>query len=100
MNDYNDFIKRFNVRHVQVVRDRNYETIDYNGYNQTASYYSNREQLIEIELSRSGFEELVRIDRKLEVLGREAGDEAYMRRHHPAIAEAYSKYKMLMELYR
>jgi hypothetical protein len=100
MNDYNDFIKRFNVRHVQVVRDRNYETIDYNGYNQTASYYSNREQLIEIELSRSGFDELVRIDRKLEVLGREAGDEAYMRRKHPALKEAYDKYKMLMELYR
>ena len=49
VNGYNDFVNRFNVKHVQVVRDRKYETINYgsyNSYNQTASYFADREELI------------------------------------------------------
>jgi hypothetical protein len=99
MYGYNDFMSRFNVKHVQVVRERKYETINY-GYNQTASYYPDREELIEMELSRSGFEQLVTIDREYTRLWQDQSDEAYMRRQHPAIKEAYEKYLMLMELYR
>lgn len=99
MNNYNDFINRFNVKHVQVVRDRKYETINYN-YNQNASFYSDREELIEIELTRSGFEQLVKIDSEYTRLWQDQSDEAYMRRKHHALKEAYDKYKMLMELYR
>jgi len=99
MNGYNDFMQRFNVRHVQVVRDREYETINY-GYTQTASYYNNREELIEIELPRRGFEELVYVDRQYDLMCQDFRNEAYMRRQHPAISEAYDKYRMLLELYR
>lgn len=49
-----------------------------------------------MELSRSGFEDLVNINKLCE----EQRDEAWMRRTHPAIAEAYDKYRMLLELYR
>jgi hypothetical protein len=31
MNNYDDFLKRFSIKHVQVVRDRMYDTINY-GY--------------------------------------------------------------------
>jgi hypothetical protein len=99
MNNYNDFVKRFNVRHVQVVRDRRYETINYD-YNQTASYYNDRDHLIEMELSRSGFEELVKVDHEYDLLWQNQRSEEYMRRQHPVIAEAYSKYRMLLELYK
>ena len=99
MNNYNDFVNRFGVRHVNVVRDRNYETINY-GYSQTASYYNNREEIIEMELSRSGFQELVNLDREYDRLWQAQREEAYMRKHHTAINEAYSKYRMLLELYR
>lgn len=99
MNDYHDFLNRFNIQKIHVARDRNYETIDYGSH--TSRYYTSIcDETIEMELSRSGFEELVRMDRKLEGWIREAGDEAYMRGKHPALKEAYDKYKMLMELYR
>jgi hypothetical protein len=100
MYGYNDFMNRFNVKHVQVVRERKYETITPYGYNQTASYYSDREELIEMELSRSGFEQLVTIDHEYTRLWQDQSDEAYLRRQYPAIAEAYNKYRMLLELYR
>jgi hypothetical protein len=99
MNNYNDFMKRFNVRHVQVVRDRKFDTINY-GYNQTASYYADREELIEMELPRSGFEQLVEANRDNNRMWQDQREESYMRRQHPALKEAYDKYKMLLELYR
>ena len=98
-NDFNDFINRFNIKHVQVVRDRKYETIN-SGYNQTASFYSDREELIELELPRNGFEQLVKRDREYTHLWQDQSDEAYLRRTHPAIKDAYDKYRMLLELYR
>jgi hypothetical protein len=98
-NFYDSFINKYSVKHVQVVRDRNFETINY-GYNQTAGYYTNREELIEIEITRSGFEQLVRIDHEYDLLWQDQRSEAWMRKRHPAISEAYDKYKMLLELYR
>ena len=99
MNDYNDFINRFGVKNVHASRDRDYRTFSYN-YNQTASYYADREELVEMELTRSGFENLVKLDRDYDLLWQDKRDEAYMRRQHPAISEAYDKYRMLLELYR
>jgi len=99
---YNDFMSKYRVKNVQVSRERGYRTIDYTniGYNQTASYYADSEELIEMELSRSGFEQLVTIDHEYTRLWQDQSDEAYMRRQHPAIKEAYEKYLMLLELYR
>lgn len=95
----NDFINKYRIKHVRVAKD--YHMIDYDGYTlgSTISYRS-REEFIEMELPRSAFEELVNIDRKIHSWVQEERDEEYLRRMHPAIAEAYSKYLMLMELYR
>ena len=94
----NDFINRYRIKHVRVNKD--YHTIDY-GYRLGSTIsYSGREDFVEMELPRSAFEELQKMDRKLEDWCREEGEEAYMRSHHPAIREAYDKYRMLLELYR
>jgi hypothetical protein len=99
MNGYNDFINRFGVKNVQVSRDRDYRILDYN-YTQTASYYANREETVEMEISRSGFENLIKLEREYDLLWQDKQHEAYMRRQYPAIKEAYEKYLMLLELYR
>jgi hypothetical protein len=98
-NFYDSFASKYRVKHMQVSRDRRYETINY-GYNQTASYYADREEIIEMELTRSGFEDLVKMDNENEKVWQEQRDEAWIRRTYPAVAEAHSKYKMLLELYR
>ena len=93
----NDFINKYRIKHVRV--NREYDSIDF-GYNRTASFYNNREEIVEMELPRSAFEELVNIDRKIHSWIQEERDESYMRSKHPAITEAYSKYRMLLELYK
>lgn len=98
-NFYNSFMNKYRVKNVQVNHDRRYETINY-GWNQTASYYADREELVEMELTRSGFEELVKLDREFDNIWQEQRDEAWMRKTYPAVAEAYSKYQMLLELYK
>ena len=95
-----DFINKYRIKHVRVTKD--YRNIDY-GYNYitpSISYTSNREEYVEMELPRSAFEELANIDRKIHGWIQEERDEEYLRRHHPAIAEAYEKYRMLLELYK
>jgi hypothetical protein len=99
-NFYNDFMSKYRVKHVQVSRDRDYRTINYGTYNQTASYYADREEIIEMELTRSGFEDLVKMDNEREKVWQDQREEAWMRRTHPAVAEAYDKYRMLLELYK
>ena len=93
----NDFINRYRIRHIRT--NREHETINY-GYNQTASFYANREEIVEMELPRSAFESLVDLDRKIDNWVKQDRDEAYMRRQYPALNEAYDKYRMLLELYR
>lgn len=96
----NDFINKYRIKHVRVTRD--YHNIDY-GYNYNSpslSYTANREEYVEMEMPRSAFEELVNIDRKIHSWIQEERDESYMRSKHPAITEAYSKYRMLLELYK
>ena len=97
----NDFINKYRIKHVRVTRD--YRNIDYvDNYNlPSRSYYtSDREEYVEMELPRSAFEELANIDRKIDSWVQEERDESYLRKHHPAVAEAYSKYRMLLELYK
>jgi hypothetical protein len=97
----NDFINKYRINHVRVSRE--YDRIDYNSYNYNSSslsYATDREDILEMEIPRSGFDELVRIDSKFDSWSREAGEEAYLRRQHPVIAEAYDKYRMLLELYK
>jgi hypothetical protein len=99
-NFYNDFMSKYRVKHVQVSRDRDYRTINYGTYNQTASYYADREEIIEMEITRDGFEHLVKLDREYDNIWEQQRNEAYLRRTYPAVAEAYDKYRMLLELYK
>ncbi len=99
-NFYDSFMNKYRVKHVHVSRDRDYRTINYGTYNQTASYYADREEIIEMELTRSGFEDLVNMDNENDKAWQAQRDEAWMRRTYPAVAEAYSKYQMLLELYK
>jgi hypothetical protein len=95
----NDFINKYRIKHARVAKD--YHMIDYDGYTlgSTISYRA-REEFIEIELPRSAFEELVNIDRKIHSWVQEERDEEYLRKMHPALREAYDKYRMLLEIYR
>jgi hypothetical protein len=96
-NYYDSFINKYRVKNVQVSRD--YQTFNY-GWNKTASYHADREEIIEIELTRSGFEDLVNQANEHEKVWQDQRDEAWMRKTHSAVAEAYDKYRMLLELYR
>ena len=95
VNRYGEFVNRYKVKDIQVSRDR--RNID---YNTKASYYVDREEMVEIEMPRSGFEHLVDIDYEYTKLWQDQRDEAWMRKEHPAIKEAYEKYRMLLELYK
>ena len=96
VNRYGEFVNRYKVKDIQVSRDR--RNIDY--YNTTASYYADREEIVEMEMPRSSFERLVNIDYDFDKMWCEQRDEMYMRKEHPAIKEAYEKYRMLLELYK
>ena len=96
MDRYKEFANRYNVRNIQVNRDR--RSIDY--YNMKASYYADREETIDMEIPRRSFEHLVEVDYEYTKLWQDQRDEMYMRKEHPAIKEAYEKYRMLLELYK
>ena len=96
MDKYNDFANRYRVKSINVNYDR--RKVDY--YNVTASYYSDREETIDMEIPRRSFEHLVEVDREYTIMWQDQRDEAWMRKQHPAIKEAYEKYRMLLELYK
>ena len=97
MDKYHEFANRYNVRNIQVNRER--RSIDY--YNMKASQYiSDREETIDMEIPRRSFEHLVEVDDLYTKLWQDQRDEMYMRKEHPAIKEAYEKYRMLLELYK
>jgi hypothetical protein len=97
MNKYDDFISRFMVSNIQARRPPPM-SVDY--YNKTASYYSDRDEMIEIELPRKSFDSLVHLSDEYTKMWQDERDEKYMRMQHPAIQEAYQKYLMLLELYK
>lgn len=93
---FNEFANRYNVKNIQVNRDR--RSFDY--YNRSVDYFSDRDEIVDIEMPRRSFEHLVDTDCEFDKMYQDQREEAYMRRMHPAINEAYSKYKMLLELYK
>lgn len=95
-NFYDDFVKNYRIRNIQV--NRRYDKIDY--YNSSYSFKSDREETLDIEMDRSAFEQLVKLDGRYEELIDKERTEHWIRRENPAVAEAYDKYKMLLELYR
>jgi hypothetical protein len=100
MSKIDDFLNRYRIRNIQV--NKEYKKIDYNRYyNQShASYYADREESLDIEMDRSSFEALVNLDSKYEDLADRERHEQWIRKENPAVADAYHKYRMLLELYR
>jgi len=102
MNVYDDFMNRFSVKHVEPIRGPAKYTNYSNFSNRTGydSYDIVREELVEMELTRFGFEQLVRQDCDYYLLQQNQQNEEVVRRENPVVAEAYSKYRMLLELYK
>ena len=94
------FTRNFGVRHVS----RSYPRARYDSFNtySTISYDYNRyeEELLDVEMTRQGWDELMRYYRMNEKCVARDTYEHNMRQKHPAIKDAYEKYQMLMELYR
>lgn len=94
---FHEFASRYDIRNIRISRDC--RSFDYY-HNRSVDYYSDREETVEMEIPRRSFEHLVDTDREFNKIYQDQREEAYMRREHPAIKDAYDKYKMLLELYR
>jgi hypothetical protein len=92
-----EFANRYGIRNIRVSRE--YDRMNYD-YSTTKYSYYDREETLEVEIPRSSFDNLVNVDSDFTRIWQDQRDEAYMRKQYPAIAEAYSKYRMLLELYK
>lgn len=96
------FTRNFGVRQIS----RSYPRARYGSFNDatysTISYDYNRyeEELLDVEMTMRGWDELMRYYRMNEKCVARDTYEHIMRQKHPAIKDAYEKYQMLMELYR
>lgn len=94
------FTRNFGVRQVS----RSYPRARYDALNtySTISYDYHRyeEELLDVEITMRGWDELMRYYRMNEKCSARDTYEHNMRQKHPAIKDAYEKYQMLMELYR
>ena len=99
------FFKDFNFRSFNIKRD--YPRVSYtyesytHGYNDEELYYHyNQPEIIEMEIDKRSLENLAGVVSRAEhFLGKER-EEQYLRRKHPALADAHSKYQMLLAIYR
>lgn len=99
-NDVHEFINYYRIKDIRPVHDRDsFKSVDYD-IGRTASYYNDREQMIEMEIPRRSFEELVHNDKENNRMYQAQREEAFMRKQYPTIKEAYEKYRMLLELYK
>jgi hypothetical protein len=96
--DYEKFVSRYRIRNIQV--NRSYDRVDVSLYSKPAAYYTDREETIDMDIPRYSFEELVRATDHYDQMINQHRHEQYLRKRHPAIAEAYDKYQMLLALYR
>jgi hypothetical protein len=91
----NRMIEDFSHRYGARVRYQSKALYEY-GY----SKYDDRPDTVEVDLTYRALEHLVEADYRAELDYRASREEAHMRKKYPALEEAYSKYQMLMELYK
>jgi len=98
-----DFMIYFNIKSVKPVYTSMPNIMyNYNGA-PTTTYINNNnygEEFLEVEISRRGWDELMRYHRMTEKLTKLERYESHMRQKYPAVKDAHEKYLMLMELYR
>ena len=100
--DLEKFVKHFGFRSVRVNEARAYKTIDhYDSYKSSYSYYRDYDQCtIEMEIGRRELERMADYFDRMEKLADEDHIESKLRRENPALKEAYSKYQMLLAIYK
>lgn len=97
--DLEKFITDFRFRSVSIKKD--YPRVSYTyGPPNTASYYVYQDEVIEMEIDKRELENLANVVYRADHFLSKETQEQYLRSKHPALAEAHSKYKMLLELYR
>jgi hypothetical protein len=97
--DLEKFVKDFRFRSFNIRRERPHFSYTY-GPPGTPLSYNYRDEVVEMEIDKRELENLVNICYRADHFLSKEGHENYLRNKHPALAEAYSKYKMLVELYR
>ena len=98
-NDLRAFCNYYGVINIQMRDNRRRVSYTYGGYD-NYSYYEPERDEVELELPRRGLEMLVDLDRRYDKVKDDRNFEHAMREKHPAIKDAYEKYKLLLELYR
>ena len=96
------FHRYFNITHLSI-KHQPKSYVDFYAYanSQTNYYnYSDRDEIVEIEMSKRSWEELMRYYRMNETAADLENYEHNMRLKYPAVKDAYEKYLLLIELYR
>jgi NH3-dependent NAD+ synthetase len=75
----------------------NHTRNNFDTYARSMDYYDGR-STVDIELSFPAFEHLVKMDNQAEEEYQKHREEARIRMQYPSVADAYHKYKMLLEL--
>jgi hypothetical protein len=101
MSSINEFKSRYLVLSMEERPDR-YSDYRYQTYNGNARYMrdSYNESIIDIEMRRPGFEQLMHNALEYDRLVYQQRCEEYARRTNPAVADAYDKYQLLLQLMR
>lgn len=98
--DLEKFVRHFGFRVVRINEGRHRQIDSWSAYNSPSYYRANDDTIIEMEIDRRYLEHMAHYFEQSEKLDQQDRDEAYLRSKHPSLKEAYSKYQMLVELYR
>jgi hypothetical protein len=101
---YEEFLHNYGISNIQTVHSRSFAR-RMDNYNYTSAQYYNTQREEEVldldmDISRSGFERLVDLDKRHNACMTQDREEAYLRKNYPALKDAYDKYLMLLALYR
>ena len=92
-----DFAQRYGAR-LNFQQDSSMFTTTFNTYSGSMDHYDNDRSRVDIELPLRAFEHMVKMDKQAEEDYQKYKEEARIRKEYPAVADAYNKYKMMLEL--
>jgi len=99
--DIRDFTQRYSISELEYA---DYDDTDYlhTGFRHASVYLSDysRTRQVAMQMPKAAFEHMVKSDALAEKEYLLLREEARIRERYPELANAYSQYKMLLELYR
>jgi hypothetical protein len=98
--DIENFARRFGIKVVNVKHHDRYRYVDMYYHHKEVYMKSDIDTTIEMEINQRELEHMVDYFQKTEKMLNDDHDEYRLRRQYPALEEAHSKYKMLLELYK